>query len=42
MLRHQADWINGWLLKNWHWGEEGNNLRLGWELETERWIPALE
>lgn len=41
-LRHQADWINGWLLEDWRWGEEGNNLRLGWELETTRWIPALQ
>ena len=42
LLRHQADWINGWLLHDWRWGEEGNNLRLGWELDKERWIPALQ
>ncbi|MGB1775449.1 MAG: FGGY-family carbohydrate kinase [Synechococcus sp.] len=41
-LRHQADWINGWLLEDWRWGEEGNNLRLGWELETMQWVPALQ
>ena len=40
LLRHQADWVNGWLLQNWSWGEEGNNLRLGWDLQEERW-PAL-
>ncbi len=32
LLRHQADWISGWLLENWSHGEEGNNLRLGWDL----------
>ncbi len=42
MLRHQADWINGWLLHDWSWGEEGNNLRLGWTLNTGQWIPALQ
>ena len=31
-LRHQADWLMGWLLNDWRWGEEGNNLRLGWLL----------
>ena len=41
LLRHQADWINGWLLNDWHWGEEGNNLRLGWDLETEHWLPSF-
>jgi sugar (pentulose or hexulose) kinase len=40
LLRHQADWINGWFLGDWSWGEEGNNLRLGWNLERECW-PAL-
>jgi sugar (pentulose or hexulose) kinase len=40
LLRHQADWINGWFLGDWTWGEEGNNLRLGWNLERECW-PAL-
>ena len=29
LLRHQADWVSGWLLQSWTWGEEGNNLRLG-------------
>ncbi len=41
LLRHQADWINGWLLQDWRWGEEGNNLRLGWDLSTGGWIDAL-
>ena len=39
LLRHQADWLMGWLLGNWSWGEEGNNLRLGWDLITNSW-PA--
>ena len=41
LLRHQADWLNGWLLNNWRWGEEGNNLRLGWDLERNAWLPGL-
>ena len=35
LLMHQADWISGWLTNNWKWGEEGNNLKLGWNLETK-------
>ncbi|MAS28522.1 MAG: sugar kinase [Synechococcus sp. NAT40] len=41
LLRHQADWINGWLLNDWQWGEEGNNLRLGWDLERGQWNEAI-
>ncbi len=41
LLRHQADWINGWLLNDWRWGEEGNNLRLGWDLERNSWSPGI-
>ena len=41
LLRHQADWLNGWLLNDWRWGEEGNNLRLGWDLERHAWPPGL-
>ena len=37
LLRHQADWLMGWLLGCWRWGEEGNNLRLGWDLLREQW-----
>ncbi len=37
LIRHQADWISGWLMGNWQWGEEGNNLRLGWDLITQSW-----
>jgi sugar (pentulose or hexulose) kinase len=41
ILRHQADWLMGWLLGDWHWGEEGNNLRLGWDLQQEAWSGTL-
>ncbi len=37
LLRHQSDWITGWFLKNWKYGEEGNNLKLGWDLMKESW-----
>ena len=37
LLRHQSDWITGWLLKDWTRGEEGNNLKLGWDLIKESW-----
>tara|TARA_B100000073_G_scaffold346597_1_gene358382 strand:+ start:2779 stop:4008 length:1230 start_codon:yes stop_codon:yes gene_type:complete len=36
-LRHQVDWITGWLLKDWTFGEEGNNIKLGWNLVSESW-----
>lgn len=41
LLRHQADWLMGWLLNDWSWGEEGNNLRLGWDLQASRWCGAI-
>jgi len=37
LLRHQSDWITGWLLKDWTHGEEGNNIKLGWDLKKESW-----
>ena len=37
LLRHQSDWITGWFLKDWTLGEEGNNLKLGWDLMQESW-----
>jgi len=37
LLRHQSDWITGWFLKDWTQGEEGNNLKLGWNLIKESW-----
>ena len=41
LLRHQADWLMGWLLGDWRWGEEGNNLRLGWDLQGQRWAGSI-
>lgn len=41
IIRHQADWLMGWLLGNLRWGEEGNNLRLGWDLESQSWMGSL-
>ena len=41
LLRHQADWLMGWLLGDWRWGEEGNNLRLGWDLLSNQWPDGI-
>jgi len=41
LLRHQADWLMGWLLDDWRWGEEGNNVRLGWDLQQGRWLAGV-
>jgi D-ribulokinase len=41
LLRHQADWLMGWLLGDWRWGEEGNNLRLGWDLLQRSWSGSI-
>lgn len=41
LLRHQADWLMGWLLGDMRWGEEGNNLRLGWDLQRQTWSGAI-
>jgi len=37
LLRHQSDWITGWFLKDWTHGEEGNNIKLGWDLIKQSW-----
>ncbi len=37
ILRHQADWISGWLVNNWEYGEEGNNIRIGWDISNSAW-----
>ena len=37
MLRHQSDWISGWFLNNWQYGEEGNNIKLGWNIAIKSW-----
>ena len=41
LLRHQADWVMGWLLGTWRWVEEGNNLKLGWQLEPGQWAGSI-
>ena len=41
LLRHQSDWITGWFLKDWTYGEEGNNLKLGWDLIKESWPKSF-
>lgn len=41
LIRHQADWLMGWMLGCWCWGEEGNNLRLGWDLISGTWLGFL-
>jgi D-ribulokinase len=41
LLRHQADWLMGWLLDDWRWGEAGNNVRLGWDLQQGCWLPGV-
>ncbi len=41
LLRHQADWLMGWLLGDWRWGEEGNNVRLGWDLQQGDWLAGV-
>jgi len=37
LLRHQSDWISGWLINNWVFGEEGNNIKLGWNIINNSW-----
>ncbi|MCT0206707.1 FGGY-family carbohydrate kinase [Synechococcus sp. CS-1332] len=41
LLRHQADWLMGWLLNDWRWGEEANNVRLGWDLQQGAWLAGV-
>ena len=42
LLRHQADWVSGWLLNNWEYGEEGNNIRMGWEISNSSWPRSFQ
>tara|TARA_Y100001968_G_scaffold157390_1_gene143815 strand:- start:487 stop:1722 length:1236 start_codon:yes stop_codon:yes gene_type:complete len=41
ILRHQADWLSGWLMNNWDYGEEGNNIRMGWEINKSSWPQSF-
>ncbi len=42
ILRHQADWISGWFLNDWSFGEEGNNVKLGWNIANKSWPETFE
>ena len=42
LLRHQSDWISGWLMNNWLFGEEGNNIKLGWNIISNSWPKSFE
>ena len=42
ILRHQADWISGWFLNDWSFGEEGNNVKLGWNIANNSWPKSFE
>ncbi len=42
LLRHQADWITGWLINNWRWGEASNNLKMGWDNNRSEWPLTLK
>ena len=32
----------GWLLADWRWGEEANNLRLGWDPRQQCWSGQID
>ena len=42
LLRHQSDWITGWFLKDWTYGEESNNFKLGWNIVQESWPKSYQ
>jgi len=42
LLRHQSDWISGWLMNNWLYGEEGNNIKLGWNIINNSWPKSFK
>ncbi len=42
ILRHQSDWISGWFLKDWSYGEESNNLKLGWNTANKSWPESFD
>ena len=41
ILRHQSDWISGWFLNDWSCGEEGNNVKLGWNIANKSWPDSF-
>ena len=42
ILRHQSDWISGWFLNDWRYGEEGNNVKLGWSIASKSWPKIFD
>ncbi len=42
IIRHQSDWISGWFLNDWKFGEEGNNIKLGWNIATNSWPKSFD
>jgi len=42
ILRHQSDWISGWFLNDWRCGEEGNNVKLGWNITSKSWPQSFD
>ena len=40
-LRHQAEWLVGWLLDDWRWGDAHNSLKLGWDPLLGRWSGCI-
>ena len=40
-LRHQAEWLTGWLLGQWRWGDEHNSLKLGWDPLQGGWSGVI-
>ena len=42
ILRHQSDWISGWFLNDWSYGEEGNNIKLGWNISSKSWPESFD
>jgi len=42
IIRHQSDWISGWFLNDWNYGEEGNNVKLGWNIVSKSWPKSFD
>ena len=40
-LRHQGEWLTGWLLGQWRWGDLHNSLKLGWDPVRGGWSGAI-
>tara|TARA_Y100001968_G_scaffold186060_2_gene170441 strand:+ start:388 stop:1635 length:1248 start_codon:yes stop_codon:yes gene_type:complete len=41
ILRHQSDWISGWLIDDWSMGEEASNIKLGWNQADKCWPKSF-